>query len=246
MVYVRVVDNPVDTPKRRRRRTVERPSDLAVAYLRVSTEEQVKSGAGLGGQRAAIESYAAARGWTIIEWYADDGVSGTVSPDDRGQLSAALHALAEGRAGILLFHRPDRLARKAADLLALRDRAEREGWLIASSDGQVDLTSAGGRLMFTVLGGVAEMERDLISQRTREALAARRAAGVRLGRPSALPREVLKRILSERADGRTWRAIADGLNEDGVPTAQGGQRWWASSVSRAASGQDAANVSGGS
>lgn len=242
LMYVEPVDNPVDPPKRRRRRTVERPANTVIAYTRVSTEEQVRSGAGLDGQRAAIEGYARNRGWTITEWYEDAGVSGTVSPDTRPQLSAVLAAMAAGNAAILLFHRADRLARKAGDLLALRDRAEREGWALASSDGNVDLTTAGGRMMFTVLGGVAELERDLISQRTREALAARRAAGVRLGRPSTLPREVLERILSERADGRSWRAIADGLNEDGVPTAQGGARWWASSVSKAAAGQDAAAV----
>lgn len=241
-MYVTPVDNPTPAPKRHRRRTVERPEGTVIAYMRVSTEEQVRSGAGLDGQRAAIESYTKSRGWTVTEWYEDAGVSGTVSPDNRPQLSAALAAMTEGRAAILLFHRADRLARKAGDLLALRDRAEREGWALASSDGNVDLTTAGGRMMFTVLGGVAELERDLISQRTREALAARRAAGVRLGRPGTLPREVLERILSERAGGRSWRAIADSLNEGGVPTAQGGSRWWASSVSKAAQGQDAAAI----
>ncbi|MER7927040.1 recombinase family protein [Streptomyces sp. NPDC096057] len=74
-------------------------------------------------------------------------------------------------------------------------------------------------------------------------MAAKRAAGVRLGRPSALPREVLQRILKERADGKSWRAIAEVLNEDQVPTAQGGRQWWASSVSKAAASQDAAAVS---
>lgn len=244
-MYVGPVDNSEPAPKRRRRRTVERPADTVIAYIRVSTEEQVRSGAGLDGQRAAIEGYARNRGWNIAEWFEDAGVSGTVSPAARPQLSAALAAMAAGQASILLFHRADRLARKAGDLLALRDRAEREGWALASSDGNVDLTTAGGRMMFTVLGGVAELERDLISQRTREALAARRAAGVRLGRPSTLPTEVLDRILTERADGRSWRAIAEGLNSDGVPTAHGGKQWWASSVSKAAAGQDAAVVRGG-
>lgn len=242
LVYVRVVDNPVDTPKRRRRRTVERPSDTVVAYCRVSTEEQASSGAGLGAQRAAIEAYAAGRGWTIVEWFPDEGVSASKAPEDRPQLARALEVLASGGASILLCHRVDRLARKTADLLRLRDRSEREGWALASSDGSVDLTTPHGRTMFTVQGAFAELERDLIRARTREGMAAKRAAGVRLGRPSSLPREVLQRILKERADGRSWRAIAEGLNEDGVPTAHGGTQWWASSASKAAAGQDAATV----
>ncbi|OKI14234.1 recombinase family protein [Streptomyces sp. CB03911] len=234
-----------ETPKRRRRRTVERPADTAVAYLRVSTEEQVASGAGLDGQRTAIEAYAALRGWTITAWFADDGVSGTVAPSEREQLSAALQALTDGRASTLLFHRPDRLARKAADLLDLRDQAEREGWTIVSSDGSVDLASPAGRMMFTVLGGVAEMERDLISARTREALAAKKAAGVRLGAPSVLPAEVVERIVTEVEAGRGWTAIAAGLNADGVPTARGGVKWWPATVRKVAGGQDAAKHQAG-
>lgn len=235
------------TTRRRRRRTTERPQDVAVAYLRVSTEEQVKSGAGLGGQRAAIEAYASLRDWQIPpeNWFIDEGISGTVSPWERPQLFAALEALSHGQAAILLFHRPDRLARKAADLLALRDRAEKEGWALVSSDGSVDLTTPGGRMMFTMLGGIAEMERDLISQRTREALAARQSAGVRLGRPPKLPDEVVARILRERAQGSTWQNIADRLNDEQVPTAHAGARWWPATVLKVSKSQDAARIANG-
>lgn len=232
----------MDTPKRRRRRTVERPSDTAIAYCRVSTEEQVASGAGLGAQRTAIETYAAARGWTITEWCIDEGVSGSKPPEERPELGRALDLLRHGQAAILLCHRVDRLARKTGDLLALRDRSERDGWALASSDGSVDLTTPHGRTMFTVQGAFAELERDLIRARTREGMAAKRAAGVRLGRPSALPIEVLERILAERTAGRGWTAIAAGLNEDQLPTARGGVKWWPSAVQKAVRGQDAAAV----
>lgn len=245
LVYFRGVDNPGDTPKRRRRRTVERPSDTAIAYMRVSTEEQAASGAGLGGQRAAIEAYAAGRGWTITEWCVDEGVSAAKAPEERPELARALNLLEGGGAAVLLCHRVDRLARKTADLLGLRDRSERGGWALASSDGSVDLTTPHGRTMFTVQGAFAELERDLIRARTREGMAAKRAAGVRLGRPSTLPDDVVKRIVREREERRTWQAIADGLNEDAVPTAQGGAKWWPSTVRKAASGQDAATLTAG-
>lgn len=229
----------MDTPKRRRRRTVERPTDTVIAYCRVSTEEQAASGAGLGAQRAAIEAYAAGRGWTIVQWCVDEGVSASKPPEERPQLARALGLLADGEASVLICHRVDRLARKTADLLRLRDRSEVEGWALASSDGSVDLTTPHGRTMFTVQGAFAELERDLIRARTREGMAAKRAAGVRLGRPSLLPPEVLTRIVAERKAGDSWRAIAAGLNRDAVPTAQGGAQWWPSSARKAAMGQDA-------
>ena len=218
--------------------------NTVIAYCRVSTEEQATSGAGLGAQRAAIEAYALTRGWTVVQWCIDEGVSAAKAPEERPELLRALEALAAGGAAVLLCHRVDRLARKTADLLRLRDRSEREGWALASSDGSVDLTTPHGRTMFTVQGAFAELERDLIRARTREGMAAKKAAGVRLGRPSALPREVLERILAARKEGLTWRSIADGLNLDKIPTAQGGKQWWPSSVRKAATGQDAAAVRG--
>jgi DNA invertase Pin-like site-specific DNA recombinase len=221
------------------RRRAQRQANLAVGYLRVSTEEQVRSGAGLDAQRTAIETFAAQRGLEVIAWHVDEGVSGAKAPMTRPALAAALDELATGPASVLLFGKADRVGRRAADLLAMRARAEREGWTLASADAQVDLTTAAGRMMFTMLAGVAEMERELIQARTREGLAAKRAAGVRLGRPSGLPAEVVARIVAEREAGRGWSAIATGLNADAVPTAQGGARWYPATVQKVWKGQDA-------
>ncbi|MEH0549225.1 recombinase family protein [Streptomyces sp. B21-105] len=230
-------------PTARRRRTVARVSNYAIGYLRVSTAEQVKSGAGLDAQRTAITACAAARGLEVIAWHVDEGVSGGTAPMKRPELSKALDALATGPASVLLFGKADRVGRRATDLLALRDRAEREGWTLASADGAVDLTSPHGKLMFTMLAGVAEMERDLIRARTREGLAAKREQGVRLGRPSVLPESVVRRIVEEREGGAGWTAIARGLMDDGVPTARGGATWHPSAVQKVYNGQDAAKVS---
>jgi hypothetical protein len=73
-------------------------------------------------------------------------------------------------------------------------------------------------------------KRRLIGQRTREALAAKRAQGVTLGRPRAVPQRVVDRIRRERKAGRSLAAIADDLNRDAVPTAQGGRQWWQTTV----------------
>ena len=75
--------------------------------------------------------------------------------------------------------------------------------------------------MANVLATFAQFERRLIGQRTREALAVKRSQGVRLGRPPVLPEKVVARIKRERKAGNSYTKIADGLNEDRVPTAQG-------------------------
>jgi DNA invertase Pin-like site-specific DNA recombinase len=80
------------------------------------------------------------------------------------------------------------------------------------------------------MASAAQWERRIIGQRTKDALAARRAAGVRLGRPRTLAAETHDRILTARAAGASLAKIADSLNAESVPTAQGGARWHPSTV----------------
>lgn len=94
----------------------------------------------------------------------------------------------------------------------------------------LNTTSPTGRLVAHVVSAVAEFERDRVRERTREALAVARANGAKLGRPPRLGEDVVQRIVSEREAGLTLSAIADRLNLDGVPTAQGGRCWWPSTV----------------
>jgi|SRR6185437_10863336 len=206
------------------------PRGCAVAYLRVSTHEQVESGAGLAAQRAAIAAYAERSGLRISRWCIDEGVSGGTAPDKRPALREALDALSSCVAGVLVVAKVDRLARSASDLLALRDRSGREGWSISSADGSIDLATPHGRAMATVMGAFAELERDLIRARTREALAEKRAAGVVLGRPRVLDDALVDRIIALRADGLSMRKVAALLDAEGVPTARGGGKWQVSSI----------------
>jgi DNA invertase Pin-like site-specific DNA recombinase len=96
--------------------------------------------------------------------------------------------------------------------------------------------------MVNVMGSAAQWERRIISQRTKDALAVKRAQGVRLGRPSMLPREVVERIVRERQGGASLSTIANGLTDEGVPTAHGGSRWWPATVRKILAGQDAATI----
>ena len=90
--------------------------------------------------------------------------------------------------------------------------AQKQSWALVALDGAVDTTTPPGEAMANVLATFAQFERRLISQRTRDALAAKRASGVQLGRRREISRAVAERIVREREAGTTWTAIADQLN----------------------------------
>ena len=138
--------------------------------------------------------------------------------------------MADGMASALVVAKLDRLSRSLLDFTGLMARAAKESWALVALDCAVDTTTPAGEAMANVLATFAQFERRLIGQRTREALAIKRAEGVRLGRPRSIPDEIAARVIDERAKGRTFRAIANALNEDGVPTVRGGALWRPSSI----------------
>lgn len=230
-------------PRKPRRRTVTAPAGTAIGYLRVSTAEQAVSGLGLEAQRAAILAQAEHLGVTVTGWHSDEGLSGTVAPMDRPGLTAALDGMADGQAERLIVAKLDRLGRSTLDVLNLDVLARSEGWgLVLCDVPGLDTATPEGRMLLTQLASFAQFERDRIAQRTREALAVRKAQGVRLGRPSVLPREVVARIVSERDAGRTLRAIAEGLTADRIRTARKLETWGTSGVHAVLNGQDAAQL----
>ena len=200
----------------------------AVAYTRVSTEEQATSGLGLAAQRATIATAVLGKGGTIVAELADEGISGSIAADERPGVAEALALIAAGTADTLVVAKLDRLGRSAYDVLGIAQRAEREGWALVVLDLGLDTTTPVGRFTLTILAGVAQLERDLIRQRTREALAAKKARGERVGRPPELDPEVVARVLHLRQT-MTLREVADVLNHEGTPSARGGP-WSASTV----------------
>lgn len=196
-------------------------------YVRVSTEEQAASGLGMQAQRETIRLEADRRGWDV-EWATDRGLSARSL--DRPGLQNALDRVRDGDAEALVVAKLDRLSRSIHDFAGLMERAKREGWSLVCLDLGVDTTTPSGTLMANVFASFAQFERELIGQRTSDALQALKRQGVRLGRPCGLPDEVLDRVWREREAGRTLQEIADGLGDDGVPTATGRGRWWPSTV----------------
>jgi DNA invertase Pin-like site-specific DNA recombinase len=199
-----------------------------VGYLRVSTEEQADSGAGLAVQEAAIRAECQRRELPLLALHTDAGVSGKSLV--RPALTAALEDLDARHGDVLMVAKLDRLTRSVHDASGLMQRSEKSGWGLVALDAPVDTTTPAGRAMAQILSVFAELERRLIGERTKAALAVKKSQGVVLGRPRTLPDKVVQRIVRERAKGRTWMAIADGLNADRVATAQGGLRWYPATV----------------
>jgi DNA invertase Pin-like site-specific DNA recombinase len=199
-----------------------------LAYARVSTQEQADSKAGLEAQKAAIAAEARRRGWTIVETIEDAGYS--AKDLKRPGIKRALEELERGRADALVVAKLDRLSRSMLDFTRLMRQAQRQNWALVALDCAVDTTTPAGEAMANVLATFAQFERRLIGQRTREALAQKKAQGVQLGRPRELPAKIRARIKRRRTAGRSLAAIAEELNRDHVPTAHGGARWYPSTV----------------
>ena len=164
-----------------------------VGYIRVSTSEQADSGAGLEAQRAAISAEAERRGWELVHVFEDAGASGK-SLNGRSGLQRALEAVEAGRAEGLVVAKLDRLSRSLLDFAALMERARKRGWNLIALDLGVDTSTPAGEMMASVLATFAQFERRLIGQRTKDALAVKRAQGVRLGRPRTMSEETVERI----------------------------------------------------
>lgn len=208
--------------------TTPAPAQKFVAYFRVSTQRQGASGLGLEGQRAAI----AQAGITTVAEFVEVE-SG--SKNNRPQLAAAL-ALCKAQGATLVVAKLDRLARNAAFLMNLKE----SGVDFRALDCP-DLNT----LTLGVMASVAQYERERISERTKTALAAAKARGTRIGArgtdnlkagnavaksaearraySDAAHADVIARIHDLRAAGRTWRAIAERLNEGKAPAPRGGQ-----------------------
>lgn len=164
-------------------------------------------------------------------WWRCTGMRESVPPPwDRPGLKAALAGLDAGRGDVLMASKLDRLTRSVHDATGLMLRAEKAGWGLVALDVAVDTTTPQGAAMAQVLAVFAELERRLIGERTRAALAVKRVQGVRLGREPRLTEEVRARIVARHDEGAGWSQIARELNEDGLPTAQGGTRWYPATV----------------
>ena len=204
-----------------------------VLYLRVSTDEQAIAGNGLDAQLAQLERAAEYERWHVAAKIRDEGLSG--KDLCRPGLTRALDLIARGRADGLAVAKLDRLSRSAIDAILLAEWFDAANARLVALDINLDTSTPGGRMVFSMLGVMAEWERATITQRTRDGLAAVRAKGLPISRPAVADQpELHRRIADMRERGETFQSIADQLNREGVPTIRGGAEWRPSSVQSAA------------
>jgi DNA invertase Pin-like site-specific DNA recombinase len=153
-------------------------ASLAIGYLRVSTEDQRL---GPEAQRVAVEAWAAREGVEVVAWQVDQGVSGATAIEARPGLCAALAALRERGAGVLVVAKRDRVARDVVIAAMVERAATAAGARLVSADGTGNGDSPADAFMRTVIDGAAAYERGLIRARTSAALAAKAARGERVG-----------------------------------------------------------------
>lgn len=201
---------------------------LMLGYTRVSTEEQANSGNGLEAQRAAIDAEAERRGWTV-EHYSDEGVSGKIVGP---QLLEVLQRLASGQADGLVVSKLDRLSRSIINAATTIENAQKHGWSLVVLDMDLDLTTAAGRMLAGQLILFAQYERELIGERTKAALAAKKARNEPIGRPSQVVARVRRRIVQDRDSGLSFEEIARQLAADEILSPGGLSTWQPSTVRR--------------
>jgi DNA invertase Pin-like site-specific DNA recombinase len=187
----------------------------AVAYLRVSTEDQQL---GPEAQRAAIGAWAAREGVEVIAWHLDQGVSGGADVDDRPGLVAALATLRVERAGILLVAKRDRLARDVYIAATIERAVARGGGRVACADGVANGETPADAFMRAILDAAAAYERALIRARTKAALQVKRNRGESTGTAPYGFRTVpgSSALVPDEAEQRTLAALR-ALRARGLP-----------------------------
>ncbi len=218
----------------------------AIGYARVSTDEQAREGVSLEVQVTRIRAYAQAKELELVDVLTDEGISGKTL--ERPALRELLQRCERGEVGHVVVVKLDRLTRRTRDLLALVDDLFLARHIeLHSVSESLDTSTPHGRFVLTLFGGLAQMERELIGERTRSALAFKRENGQPTSHPPLgfrvngsrkhrmLPvpeeLEIVRQILDLWRSGLSYRAIVRKLNEKGVPTKRGG-RWYHGTVAR--------------
>ena len=175
----------------------------AALYARVST---------LNGQNPEMQlnelrEYAERRGWKVVSEYVDPGISG--AKDSRPELNRLMADAHRRRFDVVCVWKFDRFARSVSHLLRALETFKALGVEFCSYSEQMDTSTPAGRMIFTVLGAVAELERSLIAERVRAGLRNAKAKGRRLGRPRVELSPA--QIAALKAEGLTIAAISERL-----------------------------------
>lgn len=180
---------------------------------------------------SAIRQWAAANGHALVGEVEE--IASGASLKRRGWLNVQ-RAIRDGQADGVIVSRLDRMSRSVHDASKIFQQAQKEGFVVVMLDPMVDTSTPYGLAFAQVAAVFAQLERDLISQRTREALAEKRRQGIVGGRPTELPPEFDERVYLDRTEGGlSFHAIARQLDEEGLRPPRGGAQWNKNTVERA-------------
>ena len=198
-----------------------------IGYSRVSTAEQANEGVSLVMQARTIGSYCDVKDWPISEVISDKGQS--AKSLNRPGMQRLLAMVDAGEVSTLIVYKLDRLTRSVADLDRLVKLFEKKGVALVSLQESLDATTATGRLMMNLLASVSQWEREVIGERTKDALQELKAEGKKLGRSGYADQETIGYLKTEYSQGRSYHELAAELNTRGIQTARGGV-WAAATV----------------
>lgn len=173
-------------------------------YARVST---ANNGQDPTMQTRELREYCERRGWMVAGEYVDLGISGT--KERRPELDRLMADAHRRRFDCVVVWKFDRFARSVSHLLRALETFKAQGIEFVSFSEQMDTSTPAGKMVFTVLGAVAELERSLIVERVKAGLRNAKAKGKRLGRPRVFPNA--RRIAALREEGLSWAKIAERL-----------------------------------
>jgi len=217
----------------------------AIGYVRVSTEEQAREGISLEAQEDKIEKYADLHNLELVEVISDEGKSG--KDLNREGIQKVITLCKDRSVDHLIVYKMDRLTRRLLDLLTLIAEVFKPNKVqFHSITEKIDTATAQGKFFLAIMGAMAQMERDLVSERTKEALRYKIGKGEPVGSPplgfEAVEKELRKtqdelvviREIFKMKRGRgknklSLRQIANRLNKQMIPTKRGG-RWYAGTV----------------
>jgi DNA invertase Pin-like site-specific DNA recombinase len=158
-------------------------------YLRVSTGKQT-----VENQRLDLMRVAEQRGWDVVEEYVDEGISGAKGREQRPQLDRMLKDASRGKLDLIAAWALDRLGRSSLHLAQIADQLRAENVGLYFYRDSIDTSTAAGRMVYTILGAIAESERERIKERIQSGLARARKQGKHLGRPGTRVADFDKRV----------------------------------------------------
>lgn len=205
----------------------------AIGYIRVSRESQVETGLSLQAQRAKIEAYTALKDLSLVEIIEDAGIS--AKNLKRPGMQRVLELVHRGEVEAVVILKLDRMFRNTVDALETARMFDKKGVALHSIVESLDTHSALGKFFFTLTAALAEMERGMVGERTRVALAQKKARGEKTGGHvpygfslvgkklvrDAREQEVLQRMAAMRGQGMSFQQVADHLNANGILTKKG-------------------------